>query len=86
MQYLEKVSEKTYDAYFIDLNVRPSNKIAITMYEGLGYINYHRTKNYYTSPEEDRFIMRKSLPRDQEKISTSLKPEDMEKTGVKNYR
>ena len=86
MSYLEKVSDKTYNASFIDLNVRVSNKVAITLYEGLGYINYHRSKNYYTSPDEDRFVMRKSLPRDTEKISTSMKKEDMVKTGGNNYR
>ena len=86
MQYLENVSDKTYNAYFIDLNVRPSNKVAIALYERLGYIDYHRSKNYYTNPEEDRVIMRKPLPRDSEKLSISKKPEDMEKTGVKNYK
>ncbi|KAJ1943603.1 N-acetyltransferase, partial [Linderina pennispora] len=40
MKFLEDASEKVYDCYFVDLFVRPSNKIAIAMYESLGYIVY----------------------------------------------
>ena len=66
--------------------MRPSNRVAIALYQGLGYINYHKTNNYYTNPAEDRLIMRKALPKDSENISISLKPDDMEKTGGKAYR
>ena len=37
MDYLEEVTVKKHDAYFVDLFVRPSNKIAVGMYQNLGY-------------------------------------------------
>ena len=38
MDYLEEVTIKMHDGWFVDLFVRPSNKIAVGMYESLGYI------------------------------------------------
>ncbi len=33
MDYLEEVTIKRHDGYFVDLFVRPSNEVAITMYK-----------------------------------------------------
>jgi N-terminal acetyltransferase B complex catalytic subunit len=56
MRILEQVSEKTYDAYFVDLFVRSSNRVAIGMYEKFGYSVYRRVLDYYTGVEsEDAF-------------------------------
>ena len=43
-----------HDAYFVDLFVRVSNAVAITMYEKFGYSVYRRVLEYY-SGEEDAF-------------------------------
>ena len=44
------------DAYFVDLFVRVSNQVAITMYGKLGYIVYRRIIDYYSGEnEEDAF-------------------------------
>lgn len=32
MEYLENITEKMHDAFYVDLFVRPSNEIAIKMY------------------------------------------------------
>lgn len=63
MAYLEDVSQRMYNAYFIDLFVRLSNNLAQVMYTQLGYINYRQVILYY-SGEEDAYDMRKALPRD----------------------
>ncbi len=47
MSVLEDVSEKVYDAYFVDLYVRASNEVAIGMYKRFGYSIYRRVLNYY---------------------------------------
>ncbi|KAJ3128888.1 N(alpha)-acetyltransferase 20, NatB catalytic subunit [Nowakowskiella sp. JEL0407] len=70
MNFLEEVSEKIYNAYFVDLFVRSSNAIAINMYHKFGYTVYRRVIDYYSGPEsEDAFDMRKALPRDVNKES-----------------
>ncbi len=68
MDYLENVSEKSYNAYFVDLFVRVSNNLACMMYTGLGYTVFRQVVEYY-SGEEDAFDMRKALPRDKDKKS-----------------
>mmetsp|Transcript_1275 Transcript_1275/g.1344 ORF Transcript_1275/g.1344 Transcript_1275/m.1344 type:complete len:84 (-) Transcript_1275:236-487(-) len=68
MKHLEQVSDKQYNAYFVDLFVRASNRLAISMYEGMGYTVYRRVLGYY-SGEEDALDMRKALQRDKEKLS-----------------
>eukprot|EP00403_Amphidinium_massartii_P043943 CAMPEP_0178437656 /NCGR_PEP_ID=MMETSP0689_2-20121128/35130_1 /TAXON_ID=160604 /ORGANISM="Amphidinium massartii, Strain CS-259" /LENGTH=106 /DNA_ID=CAMNT_0020059915 /DNA_START=82 /DNA_END=398 /DNA_ORIENTATION=+ len=40
MEYLEEVSEKVHDCYFVDLFVRGSNSTAIAFYQSLGYVTY----------------------------------------------
>ena len=47
MQYLHEVSIKRHDAYFVDLFVRPSNKIAVNFYRMLGYDVYRTVAGYY---------------------------------------
>ena len=67
MQYLHEVSIKRHDAYFVDLFVRPSNKIAVGFYKGLGYDVYRTVANYYSGggeSGEDAYDMRMSLPKD----------------------
>jgi N-terminal acetyltransferase B complex catalytic subunit len=63
-----------YDAFFVDLFVRKSNKIAQALYTGMGYSIYRTVKEYYsddpTDPSadgEDAYDMRKPLRRDKER-------------------
>ena len=43
-------------AYFVDLFVRVSNKVAVDMYKRLGYSVYRRVLDYYSGdPDEDAF-------------------------------
>ena len=71
-QCLETAGEKE-DAWFVDLFVRKSNKIAIALYEGLGYTVFRVVKDYYSDNAtpgsrpgqgEDAYDMRKPLKRD----------------------
>ncbi|KAJ1840849.1 histone-binding protein, partial [Coemansia sp. RSA 486] len=68
MQFLEDASEKTYNCYFVDLFVRPSNEIAIEMYRNLGYTLFRQVIDYYYTdgvmPTENAHDMRKALARD----------------------
>ncbi|XP_059473918.1 N-alpha-acetyltransferase 20 [Neocloeon triangulifer] len=83
MAYLEEVSEKKR-AYFVDLFVRVSNKVAIKMYKELGYIVYRTVLEYYSGdPDEDAYDMRKALSRDVNKSSViplkhPVRPEDVD--------
>ena len=73
MDFLEEITIKRHDGYFVDLFVRPSNKVAITMYERLGYLVYRSVIKYYSGdPVEDAYDMRKSMPKDKEKVT--MKP------------
>ena len=49
MDLLERISDKVYRGYFVDLYARLSNDKAIRMYESLGYSVYRRVKEYYGS-------------------------------------
>lgn len=52
---LERYTElDPYNVYFIDLFVKTSNKLAINMYEKLGYTVYRRVIDYYNSGSENR--------------------------------
>jgi N-terminal acetyltransferase B complex catalytic subunit len=71
-QSLETASDNA-DAYFVDLFVRKSNKIAIGLYTGLGYKTFRRVLEYYSDDPtpgappgrgEDALDMRKRLKRD----------------------
>ena len=67
---LELVSDKGYKGYFVDLYVRCTNAVAISMYERLGYSVYRRVREYYGSlgmgraakDEEDAFGEWQSCP------------------------
>lgn len=88
MQDFEEICASVYNAYFVDLFVRASNGLAISMYEKLGYIQYRRVLGYYSgeNPDmksEDAWDMRKALPRDKEKLSVipldhPIHPDDLE--------
>lgn len=73
MDYLEEVTIKRHNGWFVDLFVRPSNVVAINMYKGLGYVVYRRVLGYYSGSgdkdTEDAFDMRKSMPRDKDKVT-----------------
>jgi len=70
MDGLEIISDKK-KCYFVDLFVRVSNKLAIGMYEKLGYIVYRVVLEYYggIDGDEDAYDMRKALSRDRNKKS-----------------
>ena len=68
MFYLEDVSTRIFNAYFVDLFVRVSNRLAQLMYGNLDYVVYRQVIEYY-SGEEDAHDMRKALPRDKKKKS-----------------
>lgn len=59
MDELERVTASVYNGYFVDLYVRVSNKIAIRMYEGMGYSVYRCVVEYYSAGpgeiEEDAY-------------------------------
>mmetsp|Transcript_17607 Transcript_17607/g.25717 ORF Transcript_17607/g.25717 Transcript_17607/m.25717 type:complete len:176 (+) Transcript_17607:34-561(+) len=84
MNCLEHVSEKVYNAYFVDLFVRASNRLAIGMYERFGYTSYRTVLGYYSGTDtEDALDMRKSLKRDPDKKSMvplphPIHPQDLE--------
>jgi len=73
-QSLETAGDE-YDAWFIDLFVRKSNKVAQSLYNGLGYSIFRKVLEYYVddfSDEpnengEDAYDMRKPLRRDTDK-------------------
>ena len=71
-QTLEDAGDRE-NAYFVDLFVRKSNTIAISLYKGLGYTVYRVVKDYYSDNAtpgskpgegEDAYDMRKPLKRD----------------------
>lgn len=70
MNQLETISDLKH-CYFVDLFVRLSNKVAITMYERLGYKIYRKIDSYYTGTDcdEDALDMRKALSKDKDKKS-----------------
>jgi len=73
MDYLEEVTVKRHNGFFVDLFVRPSNEVAITMYKQLGYIVYRTVLGYYSggadSDSEDAYDMRKAMPRDKDRTT-----------------
>ena len=73
MDYLEEVTAKRHDGYFVDLFVRPSNEVAVNMYKSLGYIVYRTVIKYYSGgadqDDEDAYDMRKAMPRDSQRVT-----------------
>ncbi len=45
------------DAEFISLEVRPSNRAAVSLYSRLGFLEEGRRRNFYTDPTEDALIL-----------------------------
>lgn len=84
MEDLEHTSANVYNAYFVDLFVRSSNSLAISMYEKFGYVAYRRVLGYYSGDDpEDALDMRKALPRDKHKrsmvpLDKPVLPEELE--------
>lgn len=68
MAFTETLSQDTYSCYFVDLFVRQSNSLAISMYERMGYVVYRTILQYYGG-DEDAYDMRKALARDRHKAS-----------------
>lgn len=71
MDFIEALSQDTYNCYFVDLFVRKSNSLAIGMYRRMGYVVYRTVIKYYDG-DEDAYDMRKPLIRDRDKLS--IKP------------
>lgn len=72
MNYLEKVTIKD-KGWFVDLFVRPSNNVAVKMYKSMGYDLYRIVDRYYSSlrgTHEDAYDMRKSMPRDVDRVTS----------------
>lgn len=68
MSYLESLCDD-YKAFYVDLFVRPSNSVAVKMYQHLGYHIYQTIDKYYSERDNDKssengYDMRKSLKRD----------------------
>jgi N-terminal acetyltransferase B complex catalytic subunit len=65
MKYLERISEDNHSALYVDLFVRPSNAIALKMYQSLGYQVYQTVDRYYCASSgesaEDALDLRRSL-------------------------
>ena len=87
MNYLEAVSEHRHNAFFVDLFVRPSNEVAISMYRHFGYEVFRTIEKYYSGgsnrKSEDSYDMRKSLARDPKKelmqpTGKMIKPSELE--------
>ena len=84
MDDFEHLCEHTYAAYFVDLFVRKSNRLAQDMYSKFGYVTYRRVLDYYSGESpEDALDMRKALPRDKDQESVipldhPVRPEDLE--------
>lgn len=82
MSFTESLSQQTYNCYFIDLFVRRSNRLAISMYKRMGYVVYRTIMNYYGG-DEDAYDMRKPLSRDTNQASVkrlanpNVKAEDL---------
>ena len=78
MKSLEDTTKSVHNAYFVDLFVRDSNKVAIAMYQRLGYIVFRRVLKYYSASashdEEDALDMRKAMPRDRTRKVSSVIP------------
>jgi N-terminal acetyltransferase B complex catalytic subunit len=82
MIHLERITDELFNAFFVDLFVRQSNKLAQLMYSNIQYVTYRRVLGYY-SGEEDALDMRKALKRDIDKTSViplthPITPEELE--------
>jgi N-terminal acetyltransferase B complex catalytic subunit len=59
MDLLERVSDNYHRGFFVDLFVKTNNKVAIPMYERMGYSVWRRIRGYYQGkngdPDEDAY-------------------------------
>ena len=83
MNICEEVTNKRHNAWFVDLFVRSGNKVAIKMYEKLGYSIYRTVLKYYSDNGEDGLDLRKPMERDKDRVSllckkTKIKPSELE--------
>ncbi|ANZ74866.1 BA75_02943T0 [Komagataella pastoris] len=88
----QATDQEPYNTYFVDLFVRVTNKLAISMYHKLGYSVYRRVVGYYgdgsnenrnkLDDNHDAFDMRKSQTRDVKKETVR---ENGEKVNVLPY-
>ena len=83
MGVCEYVTNNQHNAWFVDLFVRSTNNVAITMYKKLGYSIYRTVIKYYSDNGEDGLDLRKPMKRDKEKISLNckkkrIKPSELE--------
>jgi len=86
MNRLEQVTDNK-KGFFVDLFVRKSNEVAVSMYTKLGYEVFRTVLGYYTSStqdgdDEDAFDMRKCMSRDVNKVSLQtdqrfIRPEEL---------
>ena len=58
-EILDKVKKE--GVRFVTLEVRPSNKAALSLYRKLGFQAFGVRENYYLKPREDALILGKSL-------------------------
>lgn len=66
IRFFENVADVFYQALCTGLYVRLENFNAQTLYSKLGYTEYRRIQNYYSSIGEDGIELRRPLPRDTE--------------------
>lgn len=87
MDYLEMITDRIHNGWFVDLFVREDNKIAIEMYQHMGYKIYRTVNKYYSAtekhPARDALDMRKSMKRDVTGITSvptgkTIEPKDLE--------
>lgn len=78
MKEMEMTSTFVHNAYFVDLFVRQSNELAISMYKKLGYVIYRRVLGYYDGmgeeDKEDALDMRHGLARHRHRSTSGLIP------------
>lgn len=53
---------RNYKAVYVTLEVRPSNAVAIGLYEKFGFISHGRRPHYYEDNGEDALIMWLTIP------------------------
>ncbi|MDO4811507.1 MAG: ribosomal protein S18-alanine N-acetyltransferase [Eubacteriales bacterium] len=53
---------------FLTLEVRPSNAAAIALYQGFGFEEVGRRKNYYDLPKEDALILTREFDDEEEAL------------------
>eukprot|EP00039_Didymoeca_costata_P014427 m.233306 g.233306 ORF g.233306 m.233306 type:complete len:182 (-) comp16023_c0_seq2:36-581(-) len=90
MDLLEDTTDKVYRGFFVDLFVRKSNDVALTLYKKLGYVVYRTVLKYYSGSDddddgEDAYDMRKAMSRDPDKqsevpLGRDIYPRELEAT------